>query len=311
MDTNKVKEFKLSSWAISNRATVAVITLIIILSGLLSYISMPRENFPEIVIPQIYIATPYPGNSALDIEKLITKPLEKEINGITGVDKITSNSTQGFSSIQVEFNFDISPSEALQKVKDKVDIAMSDSDFPADLPSDPSITEMNFSEMIPIMNVNLSGEFSMDQLKEYAEYLEEEIEELPEISAVDIRGVQEKEIEIAVDLYKLEASQISLNDIENAISYENMSVSGGDILQNGVRRNVRVVGEFSNTKEIENIIIKREKGNIVYLRDVAEVTFKEQEKQSYAREYLQPVVMLDVKKRGGENLLNALSLIHI
>ena len=305
MSTEKIKEFKLSSWAVSNRATVAVITLIIVLSGLLSYVSMPRENFPEIVIPQIYIATPYPGNSALDVEKLITKPLEKEINSITGVDKITSNSIQGFSSIQVEFTFDITPSEALQKVKDKVDVAMSDSDFPKDLPTDPSVQEMNFSEMMPIMNINLSGEFSMDQLKEYAEYLEDEIEELSEISGVDIRGVQEKEIEVAIDLYKLEASKISFTDVENAIAYENMSVSGGDILQNGVRRNVRVIGEFTSPKEIENIIVKQEKGNIVYLRDIADVSFKEQEKESYAREYLQPVVMLDVKKRGGENLLNA------
>jgi len=305
MSTEKIKEFKLSSWAISNRMTVTVITCIIILSGLLSYMSMPRENFPEIVIPQIYIATPYPGNSALDVEKLITKPLEKEINAITGVDKITSNSIQGFSSIQVEFNFDTTPSEALQKVKDKVDIAMSDSDFPTDLPSDPSVSEMNFSELVPIMNINLSGDFSMDQLKEYAEYLEDEIEELPEISSVDIRGVQEKEIEIAIDLPRMEASQISFTDIENAIVFENMSISGGDILQNGIRRNVRVIGEFNNTREIKDIIVKQEKGNIVYLRDIASVNFKEQEKESYAREYLQPVVMLDVKKRGGENLLNA------
>ena len=195
----QIKEFKLSSWAISNRMTVSVITFIIVLSGLLSYTGMARENFPEIIIPQIYVATPYPGNSALDVEKLITKRLEKEINSITGVDKITSNSIQGYSSIVVEFSFDFTPAEALQKVKDKVDVAMADPDFPKDLPSEPSITEMNFSERIPIMNINLSGEFSMDQLKEYAEYLEDEIEELSEISGVDIRGVQEKELEIAVD----------------------------------------------------------------------------------------------------------------
>ncbi|NNC50139.1 MAG: efflux RND transporter permease subunit [Flaviramulus sp.] len=305
MSEQKIKEFKLSSWAISNRMTIAVITFIIVLSGITSYVSMPRENFPEINVPQIYVATPYPGNSALDVEKLITKPLEKEINAITGVDKITSNSIQGFSSIQVEFSFDVTPSEALQKVKDKVDIAMADSDFPTDLPTEPSITEMNFSEMMPIMNINLSGEFSMNQLKEYAEYLEDEIEELPEISSVDIRGVQEKEIEIAVDLYKMEASQISFTDIENAVSFENMSVSSGDILQDGIRRNVRVLGEFNNAAEIADIIVKQEKGNIVYLRDIADVTFKEQENESYAREYLESVVMLDVKKRGGENLLDA------
>ena len=305
MSAKKIKEFKLSSWAISNRMTVSVITFIIVLSGLLSYTGMARENFPEIIIPQIYVATPYPGNSALDVEKLITKRLEKEINSITGVDKITSNSIQGYSSIVVEFSFDFTPTEALQKVKDKVDVAMADPDFPKDLPSEPSVSEMNFSERIPIMNINLSGEFSMDQLKEYAEYLEDKIEELSEISSVDIRGVQEKELEIAVDLYKMEASKISFNDIENAVAFENMSISGGDILENGIRRTVRVLGEFKDPLAVKDIIVKQEKGNIVYLRDIADVDFKEQEKESFAREYLQPVVMLDVKKRGGQNLLEA------
>jgi multidrug efflux pump len=309
MNTKKIKEFKLSSWAISNRMTVSVVTFIIVLSGLLSYTGMARENFPEIIIPQIYVATPYPGNSALDVEKLITKRLEKEINSITGVDKITSNSIQGYSSIVVEFNFDFTPAEALQKVKDKVDVAMADPDFPKNLPSEPSVSEMNFGERIPIMNINLSGEFSMDQLKEYAEYLEDEIEELSEISGVDIRGVQEKELEIAVDLYKMEASKISFTDIENAVAFENMSVSGGDILENGIRRTVRVLGEFEDPLAVRNIIVKQEKGNIVYLRDIADVNFKEQEKESFAREYLQPVVMLDVKKRGGQNLLEASSKI--
>jgi multidrug efflux pump subunit AcrB len=266
---------------------------------------MPRENYPEIIVPQIYVATPYPGNSALDVEKLITKRLEKEINAITGVDKITSTSIQGFSSINVEFNFDISPSDALQKVKNKVDIAMADKDFPKDLPAEPSITETNFNEQMPIMNINLSGDFSMDQLKDYAEYLEDEIEELTEISGVDIRGVQEKELEVAIDLYKMQASKISFNDIENAIVFENQSISSGDILENGIRRNVRVTGEFKDPLAIKDIVVKHENGQIVFLRDIADVEFKEQEKQSYAREYTQPVVMLDVKKRSGQNLLKA------
>ena len=256
MITKKIKEFKLSSWAVSNKSTVAVITFIVVLGGLLSYVNMPRENFPEIIVPQIYVSTPYPGNSALDVEKLITKRLEKEINAITGVDKISSNSIQGYSSIKVEFTFDITPSEALLKVKDRVDIAMADKDFPKDLPSEPSVTEVNFSEQMPIMNINLSGDFSMDQLKDYAEFLEDKIEELSEISGVDIRGVQEKELEVAIDLYKMEASKISFTDIENAIVFENQSISGGDILENGTRRNVRVVGEFVDPLKIKVIVVK-------------------------------------------------------
>ena len=305
MSDNINKEFGLSSWSIKNKATVFVLVFILIFAGIQSYRNMPREAFPEIVFPQIYVSTPYPGNSALDIEKLITRPLEKEINGISGVDEITSTSIQGYSTISVLFDFEVTPDEALRKVKDKVDAAMSDKDFPKDLPADPNVIEMNFAEMTPIMNINLSGEFSMDQLKDFAEYLEDEIEELPEISKVDIRGVQDKEVEVSVNLYKMEASEISFNDIAGAISNENMTISGGDLLENGVRRDVRVIGEFRSAKEIGDIIVKQEKGNIVYLRDIAQVNFQEQEKESYAREFSQPVVMLDVIKRGGENLINA------
>ena len=309
---NKVlKEFKLSTWSIYNKMTVFVLIGMIFIAGIFSYQSMPREAFPEIVVPQIYVSTPYPGNSALDIEKLITRPLEKEINGISGVDEIISTSIEGFSSIQVKFDFSMSPTEALRKVKDKVDAAKSDKDFPTDLPADPTVQEMNFAELMPIMNINLSGDFSMDQLKEYGEYLEDEIEKVPEISKVDIRGIQDKEMEISVDLYKMEVSQISFNDIAQAIQNENMTVSGGDLLEKGLRRNVRVIGEFKSAKEIADIIVKQENNHIVYLRDIANVNFKEQEKQSYAREFSQPVVMLDVTKRGGENLINASEQIDV
>lgn len=300
-----LKEFKLSTWSIYNKMTVFVLIAMIFIAGIVSYTSMPRESFPEIVVPEIYIATPYPGNSALDIEKLITRPLEKEINGISGVDEIVSTSIEGFSSIQVKFDFSITPTEALRKVKDKVDAAMSDKDFPKDLPADPTVQELNFAELMPIMNINLSGDFSLDQLKDFGEYLEDEIEKVPEISKVDIRGIQDKEIEISVDLYKMQISKISFNDIATAIQNENMTVSGGDLLENGLRRNVRIIGEFKSAKEVEDVIVKQEEGNIVYLRDIAVVSFKEQEKESYAREFSESVVMLDVTKRGGENLINA------
>ena len=306
-----LKEFKLSTWSIHNKMTVFVLIGMIFIAGIFSYQSMPREAFPEIVVPQIFVSTPYPGNSALDIEKLITRPLEKEINGISGVDEIISTSIEGYSSIQVKFDFSMSPTEALRKVKDKVDAAKSDKDFPTDLPADPTVQELNFAELMPIMNINLSGDFSMDELKEYGEYLEDEIEKVPEISKVDIRGIQDKEIEISVDLYKMEVSLISFNDIAQAIQNENMTISGGDLLEEGIRRNVRIIGEFKSAKEIEDIIIKQEHGHIVYLRDIATVNFKEQEKQSYAREFSQPVVMLDVTKRGGENLINASTQIDV
>ncbi len=299
------KEFGLSSLSIDNRTTVFVIGVIILLGGIFSYMSLPKENFPDVVTPEIYIGTAYPGNSPLDIEKLITRPFEKEINAITGVDEITSTSVQGYSSIQIKFDFDVTPSEALRKVKDKVDIAMSDRDFPTDLPADPNVFEMNFSELIPIMNINLSGDYSIDQLKEYAEYLEDEIEDLPEITKVEIRGVMDKEVKIDVDLLAMEAMEISFDDIAAAISRENTTISGGDLLVDEFRRNVRVIGEFKNIEEIEDVIVRRENQEVVYLKNIAEVSFGEKEKESYAREFLNPVVMVDIMKRAGENLIEA------
>lgn len=301
----KLKEFKLTTLSIQNKTTVLVITTIILLAGIFSYITVPKESFPEVVIPEIYVGTPYPGNSPTDIEKLITRPLEKEINTITGVDEITSSSVQGYSAIQVKFDFDVTPQEALRKVKDKVDIAKADPEFPDDLPADPNIFEMNFSELMPAMNVNLSGDYSLDDLKVYAEMLEDEIEDLPEISKVDVRGVMDKEVEIQVDFLKAESMNVSFNDIAGAIQQENLTISGGDVLVDNFRRTLQVVGEFKTTGDIENVVVKSENQNVIYLRDIAKINFVEKEKESYAREYLQPVVTLDIIKRAGENLIEA------
>jgi len=305
-----IKEFGLSSLSVDNKTTVFVLAIIIFLGGIAAYQSMPKENFPDVVTPEIYVGTAYPGNSPLDIEKLITRPFEKEINAISGIDEINSTSTQGYSSVQVKFTFDVTPEEALRKVKDKVDIAMSDRDFPSDLPADPNVFEMNFSELVPIMNINLSGDYSIDQLKDYAEYLEDEIEDLPEITDVEIRGVMDKEVKINVDLLAMQAREINFDDIGNAIAGENTTISGGDLLVDEFKRNVRVIGEFRDVEEIENVIVKRENQEVVYLRDIAEVSFGEKDKESYAREYMKPVVMVDVMKKAGENLIEASNKIN-
>ena len=302
--------FALVDWAVRNQITVSVLTVIITISGFLAYRAMPAESFPEVVQPTIFIGTPYPGNSPVDMERLVTRPLEKQLNTISGVDKIKSTSVQGFSSIEVRFDFKVGVDEALRKVKDKVDAVQSSADFPKDLPADPNIFELNIAELQPIMNINLSGEFTSDQLEDYATYLEEKIEDIPSIASVDLRGVDDKEVEIAVDLQKMENLDISFNGISDAIKYENMSVSGGDLLVDGYRRNIRVLGEFESMQDIENIIVKQEKGAIVYLRDIAKVQFINVDRESYAREFKNPVVSLDVKKRSGENLIKVSASIN-
>ncbi len=296
------KEFKLTTWAVNNTTTVLFLTFLVVVMGISTYISLPRENFPEIKIPKVYIGTTHPGNSPKDIENLITRPIEKELNTISSVDNITSTSIQDYSTIVVEFTTDTDVEDALTKVKDAVDKAKAE--LPSDLDRDPDIFEMDVNEF-PILNINLSGHYSVDQLKEYAEYLEDEIEKFPEISKAEIRGVDEKEVKVNVDPFKLEAMELNFGDLENAIAAENVTMSGGSYRSGGVRRAVRIDGEFKEPDELLDIIIKHEKGNIVYLRDVATVNFDYKEKANYARLGTKPVVMVDVVKRSGENLLIA------
>ncbi|MDB4787346.1 efflux RND transporter permease subunit [Flavobacteriales bacterium] len=305
MDSKKPKEFGLSTASIKNRTTVAVLIAIILISGISSYITVPKESFPEVVVPEVFVGTPYPGNSPGDIEKLITRPIEKELKGITGIDEIISTSQQGYSSIDIKFDFSVTPEVALRKVKDKVDIAMSDPSFPDDLPSDPNIFDLNFTELVPVMQVNLSGDYPIDQLEDYAEILQERIEDIEQINEAEIRGVNAKEMEVEVDHLRAEAMLVSFNDIAQAIGQENLSISGGDILMDGRRRTVQVVGDFRDAQDLEAIIVKAEGGTPVYLRDVANVRFVDQEATSFAREWGNPVVSLDVRKRAGENLIIA------
>ncbi|MFT4544040.1 MAG: multidrug efflux pump [Bacteroidia bacterium] len=297
-----IKEFGLSSLSLRNSTSVLILTFLIICGGILAYSTMPKELFPEVVMPQIYVRTVYPGNSPVDIENLITRQLEKEIKPLKGINELTSTSVQDNSIIIVEFNTDVPVEEALSDVKDAVDKAKSE--LPNDLDMDPMVMEVNMSEM-PVLNINLSGDYSVDDLKEYAELLQDKMEVIPELSSVNLRGALEREININVDIHKMELVQVSFNDIESAIGYENMSVSGGDILMDQTRRTIRVSGEYTNMDQIANTIIKAEFGNIIYLRDIATVEDGYKERNSYARLGGDPVVSLDIVKKSGENLLNA------
>ena len=296
------KEFRVTTLSINNRTTVGFLAFLIAVMGISTYISLPKDSYPEIKQPIVYVGTPYPGNSPIDMENLVTREIEKEINTISEVDNIKSTSVQDYSTIIVECNTDTDVEDALTKVKDAVDRAKPE--LPDDLPSDPNVFELNFSEF-PILNINLSGDYTLEQLKNYGEYLEDEIEGITEISKVEIRGVDEREVKVKVDPYLLEARKINFADIENAIAAENVTLSGGNILDDGIRRTLRVVGEFSNPKQLEEVIVKNEKGNIVYLKDIATIDFDYVETTSYARLAKQPVVMVDVIKRSGQNLLIA------
>ncbi|HND15974.1 MAG TPA: efflux RND transporter permease subunit, partial [Saprospiraceae bacterium] len=296
------KEFKPTSWSIDNRKSIYFITLLLAIAGIYSYNTLPKERFPDIVIPTIYVNTVYPGASPADIENLVTKPIEKEIKAISGLKKLTSQSVQDYSIVMAEFNTDVDVSDAKQKVKDAVDKAKSE--LPDDILEDPSVLEVNFSDM-PIMYVNISGDYDLNKLKKYADDLQDRIESMSEITRVDMVGALDREIQINVDQYKMDAAGVTLAEIERSIQYENMTISGGQITTDEMKRSLSVTGEFKDLSQFDNIIIKSTAGSIVYLRDIAKIVdgFKEQE--SYARLDGKNVITLNVVKRSGENLIHA------
>ena len=303
-----VREFGLTTFALQNRTTVFLLTILLVLFGLMAYRTMPLELFPQVNLPYVFVNTIYAGNSPVDIENLITRPLEKEIHTVSGIKKLRSVSSQDNSNVFIEFNSDVKIDKALQDVKDAVDKAKSD--LPNDLRVDPMVIELDFNEF-PIININLSGDFSVDEMKDYAESLKDEIETIPEISKVQISGLNERQIQINADPLKMEAFRLSFNDIENAVSAENINSGGGDLVVDKTTRSIRTVGEFERIDEIAGIIVKQEDGkDIVYLRDVADVVDGFEDPLSYARLNRQPVVSLQVIKKARENLIVAIDKLN-
>ena len=295
-------EFKPTTWAVKNKTSIYLGTLFISLLGIMTYLSLPKENFPEVVIPKIFVATVYAGTAPTDMENVVTKVLEKEIKSISGVKKITSNSLQDFSTIIVEFNTGIKIDVAKQKVKDAVD--KSRPDLPQDLTADPDVIDINLSDL-PIMNVNLSGDLDLLQLKEYADDVKDRLESIKEINRIEIVGALEREIQVNVDMYKMAAAGASFGDIENAIKYENMTISGGELNLDGTKWAVSVKGEYRNPLLMNDLIIRTSNGGTIYLRDIATIEDTTKEQESYARLDHNNVITLNIIKRSGENLISA------
>lgn len=308
-DKKGLREFSLSSLAVDNAISVFILAAMILIFGVVAYDRMPKEQFPEVDFPTIYINTPYFGNSAEDIENLVTRPIEKELQSISGIKDIRSTSIQDFSVITAEFESDMELDEASRKVKDAVDKAKPE--LPSDLDQEPSVLDINLSE-IPIVTINISGQYSNDELRQFAELLEDRIEDqVEEISEVELRGAMEREVKVDMDLLKMESMEVSFNDVANAIASENVTMSAGELVRNDFRRAIRIKGEFDQVKEMENMIVKSENQRPIYLKDIAKVTFGFKDRTSIARADGDPVISLDVVKRAGENLLDAADKIKV
>ena len=293
------KEFWLTSFAVDHPTSVLALMFIIIVLGLISYLRVPKEAAPEIQIPIIAVNTIYAGVAPEDIETLITRPLEDELNTIADVDELTSTSVEGYSNIIVEFVAGMDMTEALQLVRERVDIAKPELPNAAE---EPMIIEFNFAEF-PIMQVNVSGEYSLVRLKQVAEDLQDRLEQIPSVLEVTLSGGLEREVQVDVDMARLQYYGLAFDDIIDAIRDENVTTPGGTIDVGDVKYLVRVPGEFEDTRLIEDIVITAPGDRAIYIRDVASVDFGFKERDSYARLDGNPVVTLGVKKRVGKNII--------
>jgi multidrug efflux pump subunit AcrB len=298
----KLKEFKPTSWAIDNKTSIYLLIIFVTIIGIVKFVTTPKEQFPDIVIPTIYVQTTYVGNSPKDIENLVTRPIEKQIKGITGakINKMTSTSVQDFSAIIVEFETDVKTDVALQKVKDAVD--KSKTDLPTDLTTQPNVVEVSFSDQ-PIMYVNVSGNYDGQHLKKFADDLKDKLEELSQINRVDIVGAPEREFQINVDNYKMQSANITFNDIANAVANENLDISGGLLEVGNMKRTLQLKGQFKTAADISQIIVRNTSAAPIYLKDIATIRDTVKQSESYARLDGKNVVTLNIIKRSGENLI--------
>ena len=286
----------------SNKTTVYLVTVLLTIAGYSIFNNLPKEQFPDIVIPQIYVNTVYAGTAPADIENLINKPLEKQIKSEQGIKSIKSNALQDVSVILVEFQTDVDVQVAKDRIKNAIDKARKD--LPTDLTQDPTAMEVNFSEF-PIMNINLSGDFPLEKIKKYGEDIQDKIEELPEITRVDIVGALEREIQINLNLQKMQSYGLAFYDIQSAVQNENINISAGELNVDDVRRTLRIKGEFNSVEQLRNVVVTSGTGAKARLSEIAEVIDSNAERQDFARLDNEPVITLNVIKRSGENLIAA------
>ncbi|BAV10013.1 Multidrug efflux pump subunit AcrB [Filimonas lacunae] len=300
--TGKFKHFKPTTWSIKNKTSIYLLMLMVSLGGIFQFLTLPKEQFPDIVIPTIYVSTIYVGNSPKDMENLVTRPIEKQIKGITGakIKKFTSTSQQDYSAIIVEFDTRVKTDIALQKVKDAIDKAKQD--LPTDLTQEPTALEVSISDQ-PVMYVNISGDYDQQRLKKYADDMKDRLEDLTQINRVDLVGAPEREFQINVDNYRMQGANITFDDIANAVQRENMDISGGLLDVGNMKRNLQLKGQFKTAFDIEKVVLRNGQGKTIYLKDIAVIKDTIKDRESYARLDGKNVVTLNIIKRSGENLI--------
>ncbi len=289
----------ISNVAINNRTTVGTLVAVIAIMGAFSYLTIPRENEPDVPIPYIVVTTAYEGVSPEDVESSVTIKIEKELAGLKGLKEMQSTSAEGVSIIVLEFLPEISTDDAMQYVRDKVDLAK------AEIPEgteEPVIKEISFSDF-PIVMVNLSGDISPVRLKAIADELEDLIESVPGVLSCDVLGAMEREIRLEIDQDKVAAYGLTIPEILSLIPSENVNISAGGLEMSDTKLNVRVPAEFVEPSEVNDLLIAVREGRSIYLTDVARVSDTFKDRTQFSRLNGQETITLSVQKRAGENII--------
>lgn len=286
--------------SVRNRSTVYVLIVVIVVLGVRSYMTLPREAAPDITIPVVLITTSYEGAAPGDVESLITKPLERKLKGLADMKKMASTSSEGLSVISVEFQPDADIDFALQKVRDKVSEAKPD--LPADLEDDSAVSEISFSQW-PIINVIVAGDVGLERLKEVAEDLKDDIESIRGVLSASVVGGRERQVIAEFDLARLMAYHLTVGEIFQAVRENNVNMPSGSIDMGDGKFSVQVPGEFETPAEVGRLVIAVRDQRPVYLRDIAAVRFGFEDRTSFARFNGQECVTVSVTKRAGSNLM--------
>ena len=297
---------KITKYAIRHRLSVYFLILILCLGGIGVYVSLPRESFPEVEVPFIVVYTIYPGVSPTDMETLVTRPIETELQAVSGIKEISSTTSEGLSSISVEFNPETDLETALASVREKVDLAKPDLPPEAE---DPRVQDMDFSQ-VPIMMITLSGPVGSQRLTEVAEEIQDDLEAIPGVNRANVIGGRVREVHVQVDPKRLAFFELSLSDVVVAVARENRNVPGGEVAVGGLEYLVRLPAEVRQPAEIEDFVIKVRDGEPVFVRDVADVVFGFEDQSSRSRVDREPSVTLSVEKRTGANLVGVADLVN-
>ncbi|MFO7892126.1 MAG: efflux RND transporter permease subunit [Longimicrobiales bacterium] len=293
------RQFALTNFSLKHRVSTLVLLVIIAIMGVVSYTNVPKEASPEVTVPFIAVNVIYPGVAPKDMETLVARPIEEELNTIPDIKELTSTSVEGYTSITAEFQTGMDMDDALQKVREKVDLAKPE--LPTDA-EEPSVMEFNLSEF-PIMQVNISGPYGLERLKEVAEDVQDRFEQISMVLEVQLSGGLEREVKVEVDLPRLKYYGLAFIDVVDAIRNENVNIPGGVVDVGNQEYTLRVAGEFDEVAPIEELVVDTRGGRAIYIRDVAAVEFGYADRETFARLDGDPVITLGIVKRAGENII--------